>query len=77
MLTTFVQAQEDEDKTQREPPIITHARVEKDARMANEERKKHESKNEAIRKKKQKKEEGNKPNTKSSSNKTSTQPGKQ
>lgn len=75
--SAFAQAQEEQDKTQREPPTITQAQVEKDARMANEERIKHELKKEALRKEKQKKEEDNKLGNKSSTKKTSTRPGKQ
>lgn len=75
--SAFAQAQEEKDKTQREPPTITQAQVEKDARMADEERKKHQLKKEALTKEKQKKEEDNKLSNKSSTKKTSTRPGKQ
>lgn len=75
--TAFAQAQEELDKTQRQPPTITQAQVEKDAQMAEEERKKHELKKEVARKEKQKKAEDDKIKNKSSTKKTSTRPGKQ
>lgn len=40
--TAFAVAQEEQDKTQRQPPVVTQTQVEKDAKMAEQERKKHE-----------------------------------
>lgn len=40
--TAFVAAQEEHDKTLRQPPIITQVQVEKDALIAQQESKKHE-----------------------------------
>lgn len=73
-------AQEEQDKTQRQPPPVTQAQVEKDAKMAQEERKKHEEANKAVKEEKTKTEDKRKKtqtNTASSAKKTSTRPGKQ
>lgn len=74
--TLIAKAQEEEDKTQRQPTPITQAQVEKDERMAKEERKKHEKEKQAeAQKERQKAEDKN--TTKDKTKKTSTHPGKQ
>lgn len=78
--TAFAMAQEEQDKTQRQPPPITQAQVEKDAQMAQEERKKHEEAKKAVKEEKIKAEDKKSAagTTKTSSaKKTSTRPGKQ
>lgn len=79
--TAFVAAQEEHDKTLRQPPTITQAQVEKDTLMAEQERKKHEEAKKAVKEEKKKKEEDNRKRSNaintSSTKKTSTRPGKQ
>ncbi|PZR17174.1 MAG: hypothetical protein DI539_17265 [Flavobacterium psychrophilum] len=79
--TVMASAQEDQDKTQRQPTVVTQSQVEKDAKMAEEERKKHEEAKKAP--KEDKKEADDKKtakadaNNESSAKKTSKRPGKQ
>jgi hypothetical protein len=73
-------AQEEQDKTQRQPPPVTQAQVEKDAQMAQEERKKHEEAKKAVKEEKTKTEDKGKTSRTAptpSVKKTSTRPGKQ
>jgi Ni/Co efflux regulator RcnB len=78
--TVIAMAQEEQDKTQRQPPPVTQDQVEKDAQMAKEERKKHEEGKKAVKEEKIKAEDKKSASgtTKASSaKKTSTRPGKQ
>lgn len=77
--TAYAAAQEEHDKTVRQPPLVTQAQVEKDAKLAEQERKKHEKENKAVKEENKKGEDKKATNTINSSSpkKTSTQPGKQ
>ncbi|MHA3787886.1 hypothetical protein ACX0HA_06705 [Flavobacterium hauense] len=77
--TLLATAQEEQDKTERQPVAVTQAQVEKDARMAEEERKKHEDAKKALKEDKIKADDKkNAPkNNNSSAKKASTRPGKQ
>jgi len=75
-----IHAQEENDRTMKQPPPITQAQVEKDAALAKQERKKHEKEKNALKEEKQKVEDKNvnsdlEPTP--STRKTSKQPGKQ
>ena len=79
--TALAAAQEQTDSMQRMPPAVTVTQIEQDARLAELERKKHESERKAVKEEKEQKEEdkrvtSNSINT-SSTKKTSTRPGKQ
>lgn len=75
--TALASAQDEKDSTQRVPPVVTQAQVERDAKQAQQERKKHEEK----KAKEENKTEGTKattgPTSTASGKKTSSRPGKQ
>lgn len=82
VFTLTVSAQEEQDKTQRQPAAVTQAQVEKDAKMAEEERKKHEDAKKVPKEDKMKADDkktvpAKTENNTSATKKTSTRPGQQ
>jgi len=76
--SAFASAQETQDRLQQEPPAVTQAQVERDARLAAEHRKRNEEAKKAQEKAlKEQAEKATAANTASQNRKTSTQPGKQ
>lgn len=77
--TAYANAQEEQDKTARQPPLVTQAQVEQDAKLAEQERKKHDKENKALKEENRTEENKKSVNTinSSSTKKTSTRPGKQ
>lgn len=78
--TAIAAAQEEQDKTVRQPPLVTQAQVEKDAKLAEQERIKHEKEKKVVKNEEKRKEEDKRVNNtinSSSLKKTSTHPGKQ
>jgi len=77
--TALAAGQEEHDKTLRQPPLVTQAQVEKDAKLAEQERKKNEKENKAVKEDNKIEEDKRAVNTinSSSTKKTSTRPGKQ
>ena len=76
--SAFVSAQELQDRLQQQPPVVTQAQVERDAKLAAEHRKRDEEARKAQEKAlKKEREKATADNTPTKNRKTSTRPGKQ